>query len=56
MIFLKHSQMNIKKVIDSTKPTLFVEALHPDSWLTIAKPEDAVIGVNRFGESVSEMN
>ena len=32
-------------------PTLFVEALHPDSWLTIAKHEDTVIGIKTFGES-----
>ena len=50
-IFKAQSDEYKNQVIDPTKPTLFVEALHPDSWLTIAKPEDTVIGIKTFGES-----
>ena len=38
------SPMN--SIINQNIPSIFVEALHPDSWASLAKPNDAVIGIS----------
>ena len=55
-IFKAQSDEYKNQVIDPTKPTLFVEALHPDSWLTIAKPEDLLSALRRLEKVLPEMN
>ena len=50
-IFKNQSSDYKDLVIDQDLPTLFVEALHPDSWGSIAKSNDKVHGIRTFGES-----
>jgi len=50
-VFKQQGEEYINSIIDQNIPSIFVEALHPDSWASLAKPNDAVIGVSSFGES-----
>ena len=38
-------------IINQSIPSIFVEALHPDSWASLVKPNDEVLGISSFGES-----
>ena len=50
-VFKQQGEEYINSIIDQNIPSIFVEALHPDSWASLAKPNDAVIGISSFGES-----
>ena len=50
-VFKQQSEEYMNSIINQNIPSIFVEALHPDSWASLAKPNDAVIGISSFGES-----
>ena len=51
MRILRKRSMYMNSIINQNIPSIFVEALHPDSWASLVKPNDAVIGISSFGES-----
>ena len=50
-VFNQQGEEYMNSIINQNIPSIFVEALHPDSWASLAKPNDAVIGISSFGES-----
>ena len=50
-VFKQQGEEYMNSIINQNIPSIFVEALHPDSWASLAKPNDAVIGISSFGES-----
>ena len=50
-VFKQQGEEYMNSIINQNIPSIFVEALHPDSWASLAKPNDTVIGISSFGES-----
>ena len=45
-VFKQQGEEYMNSIINQNIPSIFVEALHPDSWASLAKPNDAVIGLS----------
>ena len=50
-VFKQQGEEYMNLIINQNIPSIFVEALHPDSWASLAKSNDVVIGISSFGES-----